>query len=148
MKLLSSPFLVMLQAWLSLKDHWKGHWALQGHSKGTPRALQVHYKVTLGHSKRQLSNLHLKGTSTLTLLKHLGARNPLGYLGTWAFRHLGTRRAPGHLGTWHTRGTLYNRIQKPKMIFSRKRALKDDISRIIAKNDIHPRKYGIFMIGN
>ena len=32
---------------------------------------------------------------------------------------------------------------KAKMIFSRKNTLKDDISSIIEKDNIHPKKYGI-----
>ena len=32
---------------------------------------------------------------------------------------------------------------KAKMIFSRKNTLKDDISSIIEKDNIHPKKYGM-----
>ena len=34
-------------------------------------------------------------------------------------------------------------IKKPKTIFSRKMHFRDDISGIIEKDDIYPRKYGI-----
>ena len=65
---------------------------------------------------------HLKGTSALKTLKHLGRSGTwalghldtkgLGHSDTWAFRphrHWGTRKlkARGHLGT---RGTLFSRL--------------------------------------
>ena len=87
-KLLTSPFLVMLQTFL-LEEHSKGTWALrhskkgnlahQRHSKGTPRALQ-------GNSK---------GTRALKAFGHLGIQAPkaLGYSkAIWTLgysRHLG-----------------------------------------------------------
>ena len=37
----------------------------------------------------------------------------------------------------------YLSVRNPKIIFSRKSTLRDDISRIIEKDDIYPRKYGI-----
>ena len=44
-----------------------------------------------------------------------------------------------YLLIWH-----YPSFKKAKIIFSWKNTLKDDIFGIIEKDDIHPRKYGIF----
>ena len=59
-KLLMSPFLVMLQTFLP-KEHSKGYWALKVHSKGTYR--------TLGHLGTQA-------------LEYLSTRRALGKWGT------------------------------------------------------------------
>ena len=94
-KLLTSPFLVMLQTFL-LKEHSKENCALKG------------------HSTRELE--HTKGIWALKAIGHLGTRalEALGHS-----RHLGTGVLEGHskstwalrhLNTQGTRGTLFSRL--------------------------------------
>ena len=93
-KLLKSPFQVMLQTFL-LEEHSKGTWAPKGHSRvtqraleywnGTPRALQ-------GHSRHS-------GTQVLEAFRHSKVLWHLGSQSTWALRHLSTQALEGYLGT-------------------------------------------------
>ena len=98
-KLLTSPFLVMLQTFL-LEDHSKENCALKGHSRGTLRSLQEQ-SGTRAHE----GHLGTQGTWALKTTGHLGTRalEALGHsrhLGTWVLGHSkGTRRALGHSGT-------------------------------------------------
>ena len=86
-KLLTSPFLVMLQTFL-LKEHSKENCALKGHStRELEHTKGIWALKVLGHS-RQL------GTWALEHLRHSGTQ------GTWALGYSkGTRRALGHSGT-------------------------------------------------
>ena len=72
-----------------------GTWTLEGHSKGTPKTFQGHFKGT----QRALKVLdkHSKGTRALG---YLGSLTLQMYLGTQALRYLDNR------GTW---GTLFGR---------------------------------------
>ena len=80
LKLLTSPFLVMLQTSFT-------QWALKG-KLGTSRAFQGHSQVTLGYSdtRRELETFRHLGTGGTRALK------ALGYLGTWVLEgHSGTQ---------------------------------------------------------
>ena len=63
------------------------------------------------------------------------------YLEIWYFLYVWYRRYFFFLRIWY-----YISVQKAKMIFSRKSALKDDISSKIEKDDIHPRKLLFLLI--
>ena len=99
-KLLKSPFIVMLQTFFYLKS---SQWEI-GHSHWTPRAFE-------GDTLRSLQG-HSKSTWSLGHLMHSGTQ------GTWALRHLGTRALEGHLDTRNTRGTLFTWLEKsPVLVF-------------------------------
>ena len=65
------------------------------------------------------------------------------YLEIWYFLYIWYRRYLFFLQIWY-----YISVKKAKMIFSRKSALKDDISGKIEKDDIHPRKLVFLLIEN
>ena len=65
------------------------------------------------------------------------------YLEIWYFLYIWYRRYFFFLQIWY-----YLSVKKAKMIFSRKSALKDDISGKIEKDDIHPRKLVFLLIEN
>ena len=63
------------------------------------------------------------------------------YLEIWYFLYIWYRRYFFFLQIWY-----YLSVKKAKMIFSRKSALKDDISGKIEKDDVHPRKLVFLLI--
>ena len=97
-KLLTSPFLVMLQTFL-LKEHSKENCALKGHStRELEHTKGIWALKVLGHS-RQL------GTWALEHLRHSR------HLGTWVLEgHSKSTWALRHLNTQGTRGTLFSRL--------------------------------------
>ena len=97
-KLLKSPFIVMLQTFFYLSSQWE-----IGHSHWTPRAFEGDTLRSLqGHSKSTWSLGHLmhSGTWALKALGHPGTWAREHSKGTWTLRHLGTRNTRGTLFTW------------------------------------------------
>ena len=102
-----------LRSYLSIQTALDGHW------KGTPRALRGHLGTQgtwlLGFSR------HL-GTWALKTLRHFGTYGTwtLRHLDTWTLRHFRTCALKGYLGTQvfrhfgsrGTRGTLFSRLAK------------------------------------
>ena len=88
MKLLRSPFLVILQTFFTQR-------ALKG-KFGSPRALQWH--------------LDTQGTWLLSHSSTWGTQAPEGHLGTWALGQLKGTQTLWHLETRGTQGTLFSRL--------------------------------------
>ena len=99
LKLLTSPFFVMLQVFFYTKSTQRKI----GHSSGTPTALQVDFKGTLRSLQEHLNHIQTFDTLAIGHSTHLGIERALWHFGTKGTWALGHSRHSRHLGTLFSR---------------------------------------------